>query len=699
MPYQLKAKTFLFFICYFVFNSSQAQQAEDSIRLYTPLPDITIKAFEQNRRVANVPAAINVINRQTLNLFSPTSIVQAVNTTPGVRMEERSPGSYRFNIRGSSLRSPFGVRNVKVYFNDIPITDPGGQTYLNELGYYNFNSIEIIKGPASSLYGAGTGGTLLIESMSQNEQPGATVEYSTGSYNLQNIYAAVSTGSEKLVSRGTFQHQQNNGYRNQSELRRDVHSWTGLFRMNENKFLKVSYLYGDLFYETPGGLTKAEYDANPRAARPAGGGFPGAEAAKASIRQRMFVAGVSYTQRFAPKWENKSVLYGAFTELRNPAVRNYGKNSEPHVGGRTLFTFTQPFNQSSFNFIIGGEWQEGFSSAAVHKNVGGSPDSLRTYDEIHNRQQMIFSQASLDLNAGWSVIGGASWNWLNVRFERFTPAPLGFQKRKFDNQIAPRLAIMKRFKIERNEINVYSSVSKGFSPPTKDELVPTGSAINLGLNAEKGKNYDVGVKARFANKLYIDVDVFRFDLDNTIVQRRDAGGGDFYLNSGKTNQHGVETYLGYPLLQGKIFEQSLFWVSHTWHDFEYKSFKQLTNDFSGNRMPGDAKHTFSTGIDATTRRGLNAAVTFYHSGKVPLNDANTAFADAYSIVGEKIGYQKWASDKWRLRLVAGADNLLDEKYSLGNDLNGAAGRYYNVAPGRNYYVSLLVQWVSKKVLL
>jgi iron complex outermembrane receptor protein len=699
MQYQLKAKTFLFFICYFVFNSSQAQQAEDSIRLYTPLPDITIKAFEQNRRVANVPAAINVINRQTLNLFSPTSIVQAVNTTPGVRMEERSPGSYRFNIRGSSLRSPFGVRNVKVYFNDIPITDPGGQTYLNELGYYNFNSIEIIKGPASSLYGAGTGGTLLIESMSQNEQPGATVEYSTGSYNLQNIYAAVSTGSEKLVSRGTFQHQQNNGYRNQSELRRDVHSWTGLFRMNENKFLKVSYLYGDLFYETPGGLTKAEYDANPRAARPAGGGFPGAEAAKASIRQRMFVAGVSYTQRFAPKWENKSVLYGAFTELRNPAVRNYGKNSEPHVGGRTLFTFTQPFNQSSFNFIIGGEWQEGFSSAAVHKNVGGSPDSLRTYDEIHNRQQMIFSQASLDLNAGWSVIGGASWNWLNVRFERFTPAPLGFQKRKFDNQIAPRLAIMKRFKIERNEINVYSGVSKGFSPPTKDELVPTGSAINLGLNAEKGKNYDVGVKARFANKLYIDVDVFRFDLDNTIVQRRDAGGGDFYLNSGKTNQHGVETYLGYPLLQGKIFEQSLFWVSHTWHDFEYKSFKQLTNDFSGNRMPGDAKHTFSTGIDATTRRGLNAAVTFYHSGKVPLNDANTAFADAYSIVGAKIGYQKWVSDKWRLRMVAGADNLLDEKYSLGNDLNAAGGRYYNVAAGRNYYVSLLVQWVSKKMLL
>ncbi len=699
MPYQkfnLKNSSSLL-ICFLAFHFLQAQQNSDTIR-HTQLPDVIIKAFEQNRSRLHVPASINVINKESLNLFNPTSIVEAVNTTPGVRMEERSPGSYRFNIRGSSLRSPFGVRNVKVYYNDIPITDPGGQTYLNELGYYNFNSIEIIKGPASSLYGAGTGGALLIESMNQNEQAGITSEYSNGSYGLQNIYVSLSTGSQKLVSRGTFQHQVSDGYRDQSSLRRDVHSWTGLFKMNENKFLKVSYLYGDLFYETPGALTKAEYDANPRAARSAGGGFPSAEEAKASVRQRLFVTGLSYTQHFAPKWENKSVLYGMFTELKNPAIRNYGKNSEPHVGGRTLFTYTQPLHQSLFNFIIGGEWQEGFSSVAIHKNVNGSPDSLQTYDEIHNRQQFIFSQASLDVK-GWTFTGGASWNWSNIRFERFTPAALGFQKRKFNNQIAPRFAVMKKLKTQYNDINIYSSISKGFSPPTRDELVPTGSAINLGLNPEEGVNYDIGVKAKFANKLYIDVDAFLFELNHAIVQRRDAGGGDYYLNSGKTNQHGIETYVSYPLLQGKGLEQSLFWISHTWHDFHYKEFKQLTSDFSGKQMPGDAKHTVSTGIDITTTKGLYAAITEYYSGKIPLNDANTAFADAYNILGVKIGYQKWISNKWRLRLNAGVDNLLNEKYSLGNDLNAFGGRYYNAAPERNYYVSVLVQWVSKKVFL
>jgi iron complex outermembrane receptor protein len=692
-------KLFLPLTAILAFNFSLAQQVKDSTEQYSSLPDVTVKAFEQNKASMNVPAAVNLINKQTLGFFSPTSVVQAVNITPGVRMEERSPGSYRFNIRGSSLRSPFGVRNVKVYYNDIPITDPGGQTYLNELGYYNFNSIEIIKGPASSLYGAGTGGAMLIESMNQNEQAGVSAEYTTGSYGLQNIYAAVSTGSEKLVSRGTFQHQQNDGYRNQSSLRRDIHSWTGLFKMNEKKFLKLSYLYGDLFYETPGALTKAEYDASPRAARPAGGGFPGAEQAKASIRERMFLAGLSYVQQFAPKWENKSVLYGMFTELRNPAIRNYGKNSEPHVGGRTSFSFTQPFNRSSFNFILGGEWQEGFSSVAIHKNVNGSPDSLRTYDEIHNRQQMIFSQASLDLVDGWSLMGSASWNWLNVRFERFAPAALGFLKRKFDNQIAPRIALMKKLKLDRNEINIYSSVSKGFSPPTRDELVPTGGAINLGLNAEGGVNYDAGIKAKLWSKFYVDANAFWFGLRNTIVQRRDAGGGDYYANAGKTNQHGIETTVRYPLFQNKLFEQSLFWISHTWHDFHYSEFKQLNSDYSGKQMPGDAKHTISTGIDATTKGGFNTTLTYYYSGKIPLNDANTAYANAYNIVGAKVGYQKRVGDKWQFKLNAGADNLLDEKYSLGNDLNASGGRYYNAAPGRNYYVSVMVQWLSKKVLL
>jgi iron complex outermembrane receptor protein len=113
--------------CLTILFSSHLQAQTDTIKEIN-LQEVVVKAFEQNRRLKDVPAAVNYVSPQALNRFSTASIVGAVNSTPGVRMEERSPGSYRINIRGSSLRSPFGVRNVKIYYNDIPYTDPGGNS-------------------------------------------------------------------------------------------------------------------------------------------------------------------------------------------------------------------------------------------------------------------------------------------------------------------------------------------------------------------------------------------------------------------------------------------------------------------------------------------------------------------------------------------------------------------------------------------
>jgi iron complex outermembrane receptor protein len=672
---------------FFLFSQAQNDTLQE-----VKLQEVVIKAFEQNRKLKDVPAAVNYVSHQTLERFSPVSIVSAVNSTPGIRMEERSPGSYRINIRGSSLRSPFGVRNVKIYYNDIPFTDPGGHSYLNNLGYYNFNSIEIIKGPGSSLYGAGTGGVMLIESLNENARRGAIAEYTMGSYNMHNIYGAVTTGGEKSVSRISYQHQKSDGYRYQSALKRDVLSWNAIFKLDEKRQLKTTFAYSDLFYETPGALTLAEFTATPKKARPGGGGFPGAEAAKASINEKTFVAGASFTQKLLSQLENKTTLYGMFTELRNPNVRGYDRSSEPHTGGRTVFTFTQPLSEGSININAGGELQQGFTNVANHKNVNGNPDSLRSTDEIKNRQSFVFAQASLDVN-DWTLTAGASWNVLKVKFQRFTPRASGEQTRKFDNEIAPRVSLSKRFE----NITLYTSVAKGFSPPTTAELVPTGGAVNLDLNSENGVNYDLGFRCTFFRDLYVDINAFLFSLENTIVQRRDAGGGDYFDNAGKTKQHGIETYVSYPLLKSSsVLNRSLVWLSHTWHDFEYKSFKQVNNDFSGNKLPAEAPHTISTGLDFSFTNGLFVNASYYYSDKIPLNDANTAYATSYNLLGIKLGFEKLVHQKFRFKIFAGADNLLDEKYSLGNDINGFGGRYYNAAPGRNYFGGLAVSCEHKR---
>src|SRR5215813_8363866 len=135
---------FLLFLLLTALSSFSQEEQTDSSKT---LGEVIIKAYEQNRKLIDVAAPVGIVGQTQLKRFNNTSILPAVNSIPGVRMEERSPGSYRLNVRGSSLRSPFGVRDVKVYLNEIPLTDPSGNTYLNQLSYYNFNSLEIIKGP------------------------------------------------------------------------------------------------------------------------------------------------------------------------------------------------------------------------------------------------------------------------------------------------------------------------------------------------------------------------------------------------------------------------------------------------------------------------------------------------------------------------------------------------------------------------
>src|SRR6187399_2134308 len=142
----------------------QAEVEADTILL----EELVVKAYQSNRPINEVPAAIGVVDPTVMNRFANTSFVSAANTIPGVRMEERSPGSYRFSIRGSLLRSPFGVRNVKFYWRGLPFTDGGGNTYLNLFDFSSVRSMEVIKGPGSSLYGAGTGGVVLLEPFSDN---------------------------------------------------------------------------------------------------------------------------------------------------------------------------------------------------------------------------------------------------------------------------------------------------------------------------------------------------------------------------------------------------------------------------------------------------------------------------------------------------------------------------------------------------
>ncbi|MEO6630863.1 MAG: Plug domain-containing protein, partial [Mucilaginibacter sp.] len=157
-----KAVVALFF-AFIITHAANAQHLADTTKIDTLMitEPVTIHGYLSPIFLPNVPASVSYIGKAQLSLQPDNSFISVLNTVPGVRAEERSPGSYRLSIRGSLLRSPFGIRNVKIYYDEIPLTDAGGNTYLNSLDFNSINHIEILKGPDGSLFGANSGGVVL----------------------------------------------------------------------------------------------------------------------------------------------------------------------------------------------------------------------------------------------------------------------------------------------------------------------------------------------------------------------------------------------------------------------------------------------------------------------------------------------------------------------------------------------------------
>lgn len=661
----------------------------------TVLQEVIVKAYENNRKLIEVPAAVSVIGKHDLRRFDNTSLLPAFNASPGVRMEERSPGSYRLNIRGSSLRSPFGIRNVKVYYNDIPYTDPGGHTFLNQLGFYNISGVEIIKGPGSSMYGAGTGGVVLLKGDLERHDRGATVDYTRGSFGMNNFHITMRGGkTEQLHHAVSYQYQNSNGYRDHTKMERKVLSWDGVAKLGAKGTLKVHFLQGDLFYQTPGALTLAEYNADPKAARPRVGQTPGSAEAHAAINQKLFMAGFNYVLIWNDHWQNSTSLYGSYSLLTNPTTRNYERRTEPHYGSRNVLQYKDKLGSISFTWHGGAEVQQGIGASRVYQNKAGNPDTLLTDDEINTASYSVFTQASFELPHNWIVTAGASLNLLKVELLRLS-LPSSMQKRNYNNELAPRIALLKKIS---PAVSAYASLAKGFSPPTNAELLPSTGVISTELEAEKGWNTEMGIRGSLKNgRLYFDLNTFYFRLNNTITQRRDQSGGDYFVNSGSTRQFGVETYLSYRLVEQDhpFLRDVKCWISHTWHNFHYHNYQRVaadTADFSGKRLPSIPRHYVAAGWDVYSKPGWYANLSYYYSDPLPLNDANTDFASSYNLFGARLGYRKLLRENMQIDVYAAADNIFDVSYSLGNDINAFGSRYFNAAPGANYAGGITVRY-------
>jgi len=651
------------------------------------LGGIEIVGYLQPQLKSRVPTSVGVLTGEKLKLQSPVSMIPAMNTIPGVRMEERSPGSYRLSVRGSLVRSPYGVRNVKIYYNDFALTDAGGNTYLNVLSVNDLQKIEILKGPDGSLFGANSGGVVQIKSNTDRE-PGLELKAYGGSYGLigNSFCLARNSGNHFWTLRQSYHRA--DGYRENTKNHRLFLQVSDQWEYVRNHFLEAYLFCSDLDYQTPGGLTEEQYLEDPRQSRPSTPVMPGSKDQKTRISTKMYFGGIRHTASFSPRFSHTLSLWGNHVDFVYPFITNYEIRKENNVGFRTYFTFTEPkgvFRDWMSSLNGGFEWQRLVTDAYNYDNHAGVKGDIQAYDDIVNLQYFGFLRGRVEWKRRLTAEAAVSLNYNHYHFRDTANV-----KNRIPAVWMPHLAL--NYKIT-DPVSLRFIVSKGYSHPTTAELRPSDNKIYKELRAEQGWNTEVGMRLNFLNgRFTLDASCFRYLLKDGIVSQADSTGNTFFVNSGKIKQLGVEAAVSWfiipPHVENSFFKRLRYNGNYTYSRFRYEKYQMKGQDYSGNRVPGVPRTTWINSLYFGFPANISLFVQHNFTSRIPLNDANSAFARAYHLLSAKFGIH-FRERYLPHELFFFADNILNERYSLGNDLNAIGGRYYNAAPAFNFQVGVL----------
>lgn len=663
------------------------------------LNEVRVTGFNGNKTSKETAGAIALISAKDINRGNGMSLQSALNAIPGVRMDQSTLSEARISIRGNGVRSSFGIRNIKIYVNEIPVTEADGTTRLESIDVNGIGMAEVIKGPASSIYGAGTGGVINFKlQRAPYQEQSLEASALIGSFGLRRLATSYRNGGDKVNSYVSYGWQEYGGYRQHSnDMRRFLTGNFQLFPSNK-RIITLMLNRTTQHSQIPGSLTADQMTADPRQANTSN------LDKQAGRYQNWTRIGLGQQYTFNDQFSNHTSVFTYFYDLDHPLAYAYLRNFHQSLGGRTRFSYNPQFSLFATRFDFGAEFIEGLTKGTQFVNNKGHEGAVNSTIDYRNTQYVLFYQSETALGPQTALTVGLSYNNLKYKVNDYLK-PQQSGTKKFDPQASPRVAISHNFS---KALSLHASVSSGFSPPSSSEIKQIDGSINPVLQAEKALNYELNAKGNlFRSKLAYDLALFKMDMKGELIAQSVQQGITIYHNSGKTSHNGVELSLSYQLLETTAESGSISlrpFAALTYSDFSFKDYKTLnaqgeaTADFSGNKLTGIAPWVVNIGVDLESKFGLYFYGTYFYNDRLPLNDANSVYNPSNEIWNAKIGYRKKLQKFLEVNVYGGVDNLLNRKFSSivalnAVGFNGAQPAYFNPSPTINGYGGLNIKYL------
>jgi iron complex outermembrane receptor protein len=242
--------------------------------------------------------------------------------------------------------------------------------------------------------------------------------------------------------------------------------------------------------------------------------------------------------------------------------------------------------------------------------------------------------------------------------------------------------------------SVFGNISHGFSTPTFEETLLPAGKINTEIKPETGWNTEIGIRTLLYGRVQFSASYYRIYIKNLLVARRTGEDAYVGVNAGKSLHPGFETEIKWNVTDTRNFPSLSFSGNATIANYHFTEFTDLDVDYSGNNLPGTSKTTFFALANFNPTNYVNINLWYRFAGKMPVNDTNSSYSDAYGITNFETRFSG-KLNKFKFELKAGIQNIFDIQYASMLAVNAPAfgtslPRYYYPGNPRNYFVSVLI---------
>jgi iron complex outermembrane receptor protein len=672
--------------------------AQDSAR--TALPPVRVTATREGpRSPLELPYAVTLTRPDSLAALKRLGVDELLFAVPGVALANRQNPAQdpRISIRGFGARSAFGVRGVRVLQDGVPLTLPDGQTPVDALDLENADRVEVVRGSASSLYGNAAGGVIDVRTAAPPMVGAAPFARVVGGDATPTVSAAGAAGTvDDIGYSASLTRVNGRGFRDYSDQRATRGAVRLLFSPDgASTHVTVGARLSDVSNaESPGALTQAQLDVNPRLAD----ALSVRKHAGKIVRQSDL--SLTLDRALGQAGALDAVVYGGVRTLANPLTFATVDVDRSSGGASLRLSDELTFGAHAARLAAGADVQWLHDDRLESENCidatavsATCPTGATLRGALRKDQRELVTSAGpfvrAELAVARTLLASAGVRADAVRFQvkdRLISAtnPDDSGDRTL-HAVSPAFGLVWR---AAALTSLYATASTSFETPTTTELgnKPDGSAgINPDLQPQRTLTLEVGTKGMLLGSgVRWDLALFEARARDELVpfDIPNGNGRRYYRNAGRTLRRGGE--VGLQADAGPLGVQA----AYTYSRFRYVDYLVGTTSYAGRRIPGVPEHALASSL-ALHQGSATISATVDVASAMDVDDANTAQAPGRTILGLALSSTVRVSGLSVAPLVA-LQNLGGVRSVGSVSVNATGGKYFEPAPGRTLLLRMAV---------